>query len=102
MGRFIGILTIPYKHPAHLFHIPEAAHVTGHDPHHLRRHTMRGHHVVTADVLDAQKLIFRDHLGQRDDLYAVLFAVRRVHKQVAEVARSLVAFHRLRMLIGDL
>jgi len=54
---------------------------------------MHGQHIVTAHVFDVQEFILRRHLRQRDDLDAVLFPVRAVHKQITEVAGALCAFH---------
>lgn len=53
---------------------------------------MSRHHVI---ILDIQKLILCRDLLPRDDLNPVIFPVRRVHKQIAEVARSFGAFHGL-------
>lgn len=54
---------------------------------------MHGQHIVAAHVFNIQEFILRRYLGLRDDLDAVLFPVRAVHKQVAEVARALCALH---------
>ncbi|MCR2743569.1 contractile injection system protein, VgrG/Pvc8 family, partial [Escherichia coli] len=38
-----------------LLHIPKPSNIIRHNPHHLRRHAVRSHHVITAHVLDIQK-----------------------------------------------
>ena len=60
---------------------------------------MRGQLIVARDALDVEKLVLGGHVGHRQNLDAVLFAVRRVHEQVAEVARPLAVAHGLVQVI---
>jgi len=54
---------------------------------------MHGQHVFAANVFNVQEFILCRYLRQRDDLDTVLFPVRALHKQVAEVTRPLRTFH---------
>lgn len=55
---------------------------------------MRGQHVVAADGLDVEELVFRSHLAYGDQLDAVLLAVGRIEEQVSEIARPLAFLER--------
>ena len=45
--------------------------------------------VIARDALDVEKVVLRGHLGHQQNLDAVLFAVRRIHEQLVEIALSL-------------
>ena len=60
---------------------------------------MRGQLVVARHALDVKKLILAGHVRHRQNLDAVLLAVRRVHEQVPEIARSLAVAHRLAQVV---
>lgn len=77
----------------------EAAGIVWQDTHELRRHAVRGQLVVARDALDVEKLVLGGHVRHGQDLDAVLLAVRRVHEQVAEVARSLAVAHGLAQVV---
>ncbi|MNL59430.1 hypothetical protein D3C87_1831650 [compost metagenome] len=55
---------------------------------------MRRQHVIVGNRLDVQELAFRLHLAERHNLHAILLAVGRVKKQIAEVAPPLRIFQR--------
>ena len=77
----------------------EAADIVGQDAHELGRHAVRGQLVVARDALDVEKLVLGGHVRHGQNLDAVLLAVRRIHEQVAEVARPLAVAHSLAQVV---
>ncbi|MCY1525909.1 hypothetical protein D9M68_609100 [compost metagenome] len=63
---------------------------------------MRGQLVVAGHVLDVPELVLGGHLGDRQQLDAVLLAVWRVHEKVPEIARPLAVLERLAQLVDVL
>lgn len=73
-------------------HVTKTASVAWHDAHQYRRDAVGGEHVVAGHVLDVEDIVLRGHFADRNHLDALLLAVRRVDKQVAELPGPLLSF----------
>lgn len=71
------------------FDIPEVPIVFGDNTDHLRRHPLRGEHVVAGEVLDVHEFILGSHIGDRHDRDSILLPIGDLDEHVLESADAL-------------